>query len=102
MTWIKTVAAAAIERDGIGLAQAAGQRIAVYYVEGAFYATADACTHGYASLSEGYLEGHLVECPLHQGLFDVRTGAAAGPPCDEPVRSFPVRVEDGFIHVGIE
>ena len=74
--------------------------LALYLVEDVVYATADRCTHGGARLSQGYLEGYLIECPLHQGLFDVRTGEVAGPPCKRAVRIFPVRIEDGQIVVG--
>ncbi|BAI74450.1 rieske (2Fe-2S) domain protein (plasmid) [Azospirillum sp. B510] len=100
--WYKTIPAADVERDGVARAQAGGRRIALYAVEGEYFATSDVCTHGQAFLSDGYLDGHLIECPLHQGLFDVRTGAAAGAPCTVPVRSFPVKVEDGVLHVQIE
>lgn len=101
-TWFKTIPAAAVEQDGVARAQAGGQRVALYAVEGQYFATSDVCTHGQAFLSDGYLDGHLIECPLHQGLFDVRTGAAAGAPCTVPVRSFPVKIEDGILYVQIE
>ena len=102
MNWIKTIETAAVDADGIASATANGQRIAVYAVDGAYFATSDICTHGQAFLSDGYLDGHLIECPLHQGLFDVRTGAPAGAPCTQPVRSFPVKVERGFVHIQVE
>ncbi len=101
MTWIPTLAAAAVDQDGVAATVVAGQRIALYAVDGAYFATADVCTHGQAFLSEGYLDGHLIECPLHQGLFDVRTGAPAGAPCTAAIRTFPVKVEDGVIHVRV-
>ncbi|GGE98934.1 ferredoxin [Aliidongia dinghuensis] len=102
MNWIKTIETAAVDADGIASATANGRRIAVYAVDGTYFATSDICTHGQAFLSDGYLDGHLIECPLHQGLFDVRTGAPAGAPCTQPVRSFPVKVEDGFVHIQVE
>jgi DNA-binding IclR family transcriptional regulator len=89
-------------KDGIGLAQVAGHQVAVFAVEGQYYATSDRCTHGRASLSQGYLEGHLIECPLHQGSFDVRTGAAVNLPCKVNLRTFPVQVADGFVSLKIE
>lgn len=103
MEWIRVIAKANIEsNEGIGTAVVAGHRIAIFCAEGQYYATSDTCTHGNASLSEGYLDGHLIECPLHQGLFDVRTGEAVGPPCTDAVRSFPVKLDDGFICVQID
>ena len=76
------------------------QDFAIYLVEDEVYATANTCTHGNARLSDGYLIGELIECPMHQGLFDVRTGAVMGPPCTEAIRTFPVRIEDGIISIG--
>lgn len=75
-------------------------KLALYLVEDEVFATADLCTHGGARLSEGYLEGYLIECPLHQGLFDIRTGAVVGLPCKRAVRTFPVRLEGDAIIAG--
>ncbi|MGQ9370356.1 non-heme iron oxygenase ferredoxin subunit [Azospirillum sp. ST 5-10] len=102
MSWVKAIAAAALEAEGVAGAEVGGHRLAFYAVDGAYYATADVCSHGRAFLSDGYLDGHLIECPLHQGLFDVRTGAPAGAPCTEPIRSFPVREEDGVLYVEVD
>jgi naphthalene 1,2-dioxygenase system ferredoxin subunit len=76
-------------------------KIALYEVGAAVYATADLCTHGGARLSQGYLEEFVIECPLHQGRFDIRTGAVTAPPCKRPVRVFPVRIEGQEVLVGI-
>lgn len=75
------------------------QQIAIFNLDGEFYATDDVCTHAYASLSEGYIEDGCVECPLHAGLFDIRTGKAQGVPVTEDIRTFPVRVEGEDIYV---
>jgi naphthalene 1,2-dioxygenase system ferredoxin subunit len=72
---------------------ASGIAIALYHVDGAYFATSDICTHGHARLSDGYLEEFLIECPLHQGLFDVRTGEVKGAPCTKAIAAFPVRLE---------
>ncbi|MFI4932364.1 MAG: non-heme iron oxygenase ferredoxin subunit [Burkholderiales bacterium] len=77
-----------------------GHRLALYQVDGQFYATDDTCTHGAASLSDdGTVEGHYVECGWHNGRFDVRTGEACAMPCTEPLRSWPVQVVDGKVCV---
>lgn len=79
-----------------------GTAIALYNVDGRIYATDDRCTHGEVSLSEeGSLNGAIVECSWHFGTFDVTTGAAVGMPCEVPLKSYPVHVEDGFIHVDV-
>ncbi len=76
-------------------------KLALYAVGLEVYATADLCTHGGARLSQGYLQEYIIECPLHQGRFDIRTGAVVDPPCKRPVRIFPVRIENQTILVGI-
>ena len=67
--------------------------------DGEFYATDDICTHAYASLSEGYIEDGCVECPLHAGLFDIKTGKAQGVPVTEDIKTYPVRVEGENIYI---
>ncbi len=66
--------------------------LAVYNIDGTFYATADRCTHGLSSLSEGSLMGDEIECSMHFGTFDVKTGAPTGAPCSIPLRTFKVEV----------
>lgn len=100
--WEKTVTVSALREAGGLLAHAlGGLELAIYAVDSQIYATADVCTHGGGRLSQGYLEGHLIECPLHQGLFDIRTGAVAGPPCTRVVQTFPVRVEQDVVLIGL-
>jgi naphthalene 1,2-dioxygenase system ferredoxin subunit len=100
--WISIATADEVEAAGGLLGRSAGGvRVALYGVDGAYYATADICTHGQALLSEGYLEDHLIECPLHQGLFDIRTGEVKGPPCTQAIASFPVRREGGDLLVDL-
>lgn len=73
--------------------------IAVFHAEGALYAVDDTCTHQDASLADGYLEGCLVECPLHAATFDLRTGRPTGPPATRAVRTHEVTVQDGTVYV---
>lgn len=74
--------------------------VAVFHTEdGELYAIDDTCTHQDASLSDGWLEGCEVECPLHASKFDLRTGGVDAPPARLPVRTHHVVVEDGMIHV---
>jgi nitrite reductase/ring-hydroxylating ferredoxin subunit len=72
--------------------------VCLYNLNGEIFATHDVCTHGSASLSEGFIiEDGLIECPLHQGSFDIRTGKAVSIPCKEDVRTYPVKVEAGAV-----
>ena len=65
--------------------------IALYRIEGAVYATSNICTHGFALLSDGYLDGDCIECPLHQGLFYVPTGEVRSPPVSDPILTYPAK-----------
>ena len=81
------------EGDVIGV-KVAGRDIALYEVEGAIYATDNVCTHGQARMSDGFLEGREIECPLHQGKFDVCTGQALCAPLTENIRTYPVKIDN--------
>lgn len=75
--------------------------IAVCRAKGSFYATQDLCTHEHAYLSDGILIDCVVECPFHQGRFDVRTGAALSAPVIVPLKTYPLKVVDGKIYVHV-
>jgi ethylbenzene dioxygenase ferredoxin component len=78
-----------VERDGFAYA--------VFAKGEEYFVTADECTHGPGLLSEGAVIGEEIECPFHQGRFDLRTGAPTFPPCYEPVRVWTAHVVDGTI-----
>ena len=67
--------------------------------EGRFYATQDQCTHGPGSLAEGFLVGAEIECPFHQGRFDIRTGRATAAPCILALRVWTVHAVDGRLYI---
>lgn len=79
-----------------------GIPIALFHLKSGLYATHDTCTHADASLAEGYLDGEEVECPLHQGRFHIPTGKALCRPVIVDVQTFPVRIENERICIGIE
>lgn len=76
--------------------------IAVFRLGDEFFATDDTCTHAKFSLSEGYLEGEEVVCALHEARFCLRTGKVLAPPAIVPLRTYPVRVEDGEVFVDVD
>lgn len=98
MPWMKACKADIAAGDCKGL-QLGGIDVAVYNVDGSFHATSNICTHQFALLSEGYLEGEFIECPLHQARFNVRTGEAEGDLAEGPVKVFPIRIENGEVFV---
>jgi nitrite reductase/ring-hydroxylating ferredoxin subunit len=79
--------------------EAGGKKIALFYVDGTYYAIDDACTHRGGSLSEGSLSGCEVTCPWHGAVFDLKTGAAQGPPASRGVSTYNVRVTGDGIEV---
>src|ERR1700680_4503685 len=78
-----------------------GLTFAVFNVDGEFYVLDDLCTHGPGSLSEGYIEGDIVECNFHNGQFNIRTGEVVSPPCMIPMKTYPVPVENGKVVIEI-
>jgi len=77
-----------------------GTRIAVYNINGAYYATADTCTHENASLcDEGMLDGDNIVCGWHFCTFAIASGEALTSPCSEPLLTYPVTVVEGVLHV---
>ncbi|GAB4570551.1 MAG: hypothetical protein Kow0077_04910 [Anaerolineae bacterium] len=77
----------------------AGYWVAVFNVDGNYYAFEDACTHDDGPLAEGDLEGFEIICPRHGARFDIRTGEALTPPAITPTRRFQVRVADGNVQL---
>lgn len=76
-------------------------QIALYDVAGEVFATDNLCTHAHAVLTDGTLQGEIVECPLHGGRFSVRDGKGLGPPIPCDLKTYPVRVIEGEIQVRV-
>lgn len=79
--------------------QVGGVQVGLFLVDGAIYAIDDICSHGNARLSEGDLDGFEVECPLHAGLFDIRSGKALCAPVTRDVRSHGVRRDGELLFI---
>jgi MocE subfamily Rieske [2Fe-2S] domain protein len=99
--WHPAGNAADFEDEDVEQIWVGGLAVAVYKAEGQFYATQDVCTHEHAYLSDGVVVDCIVECPFHQGRFDVRSGAAVGVPAIIPLQTFPVQVVDGRVFVRV-
>lgn len=78
-----------------------GKEIALYNLDGTFYATGDICTHARANLADGFVEGDCVECPLHEGVFHIPTGEPRSGPVSKPIPVYPIKVEAGSIFVAV-
>lgn len=79
----------------------AGTDVCVARTVTGWYGVADGCPHEGAHLSDGYLEGDEIECPLHSSVFDLRTGAVLGPPSQDPVQAYPVCVENEDVFIDV-
>ena len=84
---------------GCARADVDGDDVLVVNVEGTYYAIDNICTHDYAELSDGELDGNEIVCPLHGARFDVTTGAALTAPAYEDLRVYEVRLDAGMIQV---
>ena len=99
--WV-TVADTSAVAPGTVLGVKAGElEVALYNIDGQFYATHNLCTHAQALLSDGWLEGDIIECPLHGGCFKVQTGEGQGAPITENIKTYPVRIVDDAIEVQV-
>jgi len=97
--WV-TVASRPKLGDGDILGVSVGEeQIALYNLAGEIYATSNICTHAFALLSDGWLDGEVIECPLHAGRFEVKTGKGLGPPIPCDIKTYPVRVVGDDVQV---
>jgi nitrite reductase/ring-hydroxylating ferredoxin subunit len=101
MAWVAVATVAQVAAAGMMEAEANGAALLLYAVSGTIYATAAICPHHAAWLSQGRMSGEFVDCPRHQGRFHIPTGRQErGPECP-PLRTYPVRVEDGRVLVAV-
>ena len=100
--WIDAMAAEDLPTDDVIGVAADGRDLALYTVGDEVFATDNLCTHGHARLCDGFLEGHEIECPLHQGKFDVRTGAPTCAPATDAIRCYPVKIEGGRVWLSLD
>ena len=98
-TWVVAVNSDDVKPGEIRGTKVGDLDIAIYNIEGTFYATGNICTHAIAFLSDGFLDGDVVECPLHAGVFEVKTGKAVCAPVTEDIKTYPTRIVDNAVQV---
>jgi naphthalene 1,2-dioxygenase system ferredoxin subunit len=91
--WIKAGEVSKLDPEYPTMAKVGVVEVAICKAEGEVFAINNICTHAYARLSDGWVEGHEILCPLHQGSFDLRTGEAVRSPCSESIPVFQVRID---------
>ena len=100
--WIEAATESDVPDEGTLQVRCNTELVCLYKIDATVYATQDECSHGSASLSEGFIvEQSLIECPLHQGSFDIKTGKAVSVPCKDDIRVYPVKIESGKIFVNL-
>lgn len=97
--FVKVAKIAEIEPGEARLVEVNGKQIALFNVDGQFFAIDNTCSHKGGPLTEGEVSGHVVTCPWHSGRFDVRTGEVVGPPPQRAVTRYGVRVTGSDIEV---
>ena len=101
MAWTEAASLDAIGENGVLGVNVEGTPIALYRLDGSVFATHNICTHAFAYLSEGWVEDGTIECPIHQGKFDIRTGQALCAPVTKGIKTYAVKVEDGRVFVDL-
>ncbi|MGH7098801.1 MAG: non-heme iron oxygenase ferredoxin subunit [Stellaceae bacterium] len=100
--WVRVARRSDLGADEVLGVMAVGKDIALYEVEGRLYATSNICTHAYARLSDGWLDGTVIECPLHAARFDIRNGKVLDPPAVHDLATYPVRLVGEDIEIKLD
>ena len=98
-TWQTVIALSALENRWVTRVTLGARLIAVYDTPSGIYASLALCNHGGADLCDGYFDRHIIECPLHQGAFDVRNGKPISAPATRPMKTFETRLKDGMVQI---
>jgi nitrite reductase/ring-hydroxylating ferredoxin subunit len=98
-TWQDLIAVADLEPGDVTPVVLGTRQLAVFDAVDGIFVSMARCTHGAADLCDGHFDGTFIECPLHQGLFDVRNGAAKSAPARRPLRMYDARVVNGMVQV---
>lgn len=101
MTWYPAASANQVNEGEILGVTVAEKPVALYRINGEIFASHNICTHAYACLSDGYLEEGVIECPLHQARYEVRTGKVLSGPTRVPLPVYPVRLEGEDVMVDL-
>ena len=101
--WIDACAVDDIETEDVIRFDYAGRTFAIYRSpEDDYFATDGLCTHEHVHLADGFVIDHVIECPMHNGQFDYRTGAAKRAPACDDLKTYPTRIEAGRVLIALE
>ena len=99
--WVVVAKVADVVAGKMLSVSAADKSLAIYNLSGAFYATDNECTHAFAMLTDGTIDGDVVECPLHGGAFEIKTGKGLGAPIFCDLKCYPTRVSGDAVEVNV-
>ena len=99
--WVRVSTGAELPQGAMVAVSAAGKRLILYRTARGYFATDRRCTHQGADLLRGYFDQEVIECPVHQGRFSVRTGEALSAPACVALKTYPVTVVDGNVQIEV-
>ncbi|MGY4420778.1 nitrite reductase/ring-hydroxylating ferredoxin subunit [Bradyrhizobium sp. JR6.1] len=102
MAWRKAIAVDELKPNGVTGVEIDGRTVALYLLDGEVFATHGICTHALAFLADGFVDGGTIECPLHQGMFDIRSGKALCSPVTKDLETYSAKVEEGEVFVDLD
>ncbi|WP_298854099.1 non-heme iron oxygenase ferredoxin subunit [uncultured Ruegeria sp.] len=97
--WKDVIEVTRLEKNWVTRVELGSRLIAIYDTPSGVFASLALCNHGGADLCDGYFDGHVIECPLHQGAFDVRDGHPVSAPATRPMKVFETRIENGMVQI---
>jgi nitrite reductase/ring-hydroxylating ferredoxin subunit len=100
--WVRAAGRGDLAEGEVLGVEVAGHSVALYAADAGIFATDNICTHAYACLSDGWLDGEVIECPLHAARFDIRTGKVLDPPATEDLKIYPVRVVGDEVQIRLD
>ncbi len=98
-TWVDIIAVANLEKNGVTPAKLGSLDLAIYDTADGVFVSLARCSHQGANLCYGYFDGKTIECPLHQGLFDARTGTPLAAPATRKLKMLAARVSGGMVQI---
>jgi NAD(P)H-dependent nitrite reductase small subunit len=102
MAWHDVAAADEVTEDFPAAAKIGDREIGLFVVAGEYYAIEDVCPHAYALLSQGFVEGDEIECPLHGARFHIPSGRCTKEPGGRDLKTYPLKLEGGRLLVAVD
>jgi 3-phenylpropionate/trans-cinnamate dioxygenase ferredoxin subunit len=100
--WVKVGPLSDLGEEDVRRFDLGGRTFAIYRAGGTVYATDGLCTHEQIHLSDGLVMDYVIECPMHNGRFDIRNGRALGAPACVDLKTYPAKVEGDAIFIQVE